>query len=85
MIRTTTQAMAAVIGGVRRLSLLPADAFGGDSTPFTRRMARNVQHLLRMESYLDRVVDPAAGSYYLETLTEQLAERAWRQFQSEHR
>ncbi len=81
MIRTTTQAMAAVIGGVNRLSLLPADAFSGLTSAFTRRMARNVQHLLRMESYFDRVVDPAAGSYYLEQLTQQLAEHAWRGFQ----
>jgi methylmalonyl-CoA mutase len=44
---------------------------------FSRRIARNVQHLLKMESAMDEVADPAAGSYYVETLTGQLAEKAW--------
>lgn len=81
MIRATTMAMSAVQGGASRLTVLPYDA--GRETQatypqaFSRRIARNVQHLLKMESAMDEVADPAAGSYYVETLTGQLAEQAW--------
>ena len=51
------------------------------STPFTRRIARNVQNMLKLEAHLDRVSDPAAGSYYMEKLTRILAEKAWAIFQ----
>lgn len=82
MIRATTQAMAAAIGGANVIFIRPANyKLREPSTSFTRRMARNVQHLLQMESHLDRVVDPAAGSYYIEQLTKALAEQAWRHFQ----
>jgi len=82
MIRAATQAMSAVIGGADRLYVLPANhALHEASTPFTRRVARNVQHLLKMESHLDKVVDPAAGSYYIEQLTQKLATKAWATFQ----
>ena len=80
MIHATTQAMSAVIGGVNRLTVLPADKKG---TAFTKRIARNVQHLLKMESFMDRVHDPAAGSYYIEKLTEQLSDKAWEIFQND--
>jgi len=74
MIHATTQAMSAVIGGANRLTVLPADKKGN---AFTKRIARNVQHILKMESFMNRVHDPAAGSYYIEKLTEQLADKAW--------
>ena len=81
MIRATTMAMSAVQGGASRLTVLPYDA-GRESqakypATFSRRIARNVQHLLKMESALDTIADPAAGSYYIETLTQQLAREAW--------
>ena len=85
MIRATTMAMSAVLGGANRLRVLPYDA--GRATlasyppAFGRRIARNVQHLLKMEAFLHEAPDPAAGSYYIEQLTRQLAERAWAQFQ----
>lgn len=82
MIKAGTQAMSAVIGGADRLYIRPAKFSLNEPTPpLHRRIARNIQHLLRMESHLDRVIDPAAGSYYIEKLTEKLAERAWEQFQ----
>lgn len=81
MIRTTTQAMSAVIGGVQRLTVTPADTFKGDSTAFTRRIARNVQHLLKFESHLHHVQDAAHGSYYIEHLTAAYADVAWKRFQ----
>jgi methylmalonyl-CoA mutase len=81
MIRATTQALSAVIGGADRLYVLPSDAYkGAPSSDFARRIARNVQHLLRLESFLDKTMDPAAGSYYIETLTDQLALKAWDKF-----
>jgi methylmalonyl-CoA mutase len=79
MIRATTQALSAAIGGVASLTVLPSDAMSGENTDFARRIARNVQHLLKMESYLDKVIDPAAGSYYIEHLTDALAEKTWKE------
>lgn len=84
MIRAATQAMSAIIGGAQELYVLPSNVGAGESpTPFSRRIARNVQHLLRQESYLDKVQDPAAGSFYVEKLTEDLAEKAWAIFQQQ--
>jgi methylmalonyl-CoA mutase len=77
LIEAATMAMSAVLGGATRLTVLPATF---EDTAFAQRIARNVQHLLKMESYLDKVIDPAAGSYYIETLTEDLAQRAWERF-----
>lgn len=79
MLVGTTQALSAVIGGVDSLLVSPSNDPEAPS-PFARRMARNVQHLLQAESYLDRVVDPAAGAYYIEHLTERLVGQAWQQF-----
>lgn len=82
MIKAATQALSAVIGGANRIYLPPANAFDGqESTTFHRRIARNVQHLLKMESFMDRVFDPSAGSYFIEKLTTELAEKAWSKFQ----
>lgn len=82
MIRAATQALSAVVGGADRLYVLPANAeLGEDSTNFTRRIARNVQHLLQMESHMDKVADAGAGSYYIEKLTDVLAEKVWAKFQ----
>lgn len=85
MIRATTMAMSAVLGGADRLTVLPYDAAreqqSGNSPEFARRIARNVQHLLKLESGLDQIADPAEGSYYLEKLTQQLAAAAWKIFQ----
>ena len=78
MIRATTMALSAVSGGVDTLDVLPSDY---RNSPFGRRIARNVQHLLKMESYMDKVSDPSAGSYYIEQLTETIATKAWEKFQ----
>jgi methylmalonyl-CoA mutase len=87
MIRATTMAMSAVLGGADRLTVLPSDAGHESPEPasrqFSRRIARNVQHLLKMESGLDEIADPAAGSYYIEKLTRQLATVAWSRFQDQ--
>jgi methylmalonyl-CoA mutase len=75
-IRVTTQAMSAVLAGVESLTIDPTE-----DSDFGKRISRNVQHLLQLESYLDRVADPSAGSYYIEQLTNQIAEAVWKRFQ----
>ncbi len=83
LIRATTMAMSAVLGGADRLEVRPVALPEEGHTPFTRRMARNVQHILLLESYFDKVADPIAGSWYVEQLTDQLAEAAWKSFQQQ--
>jgi len=80
MIIASSIAMSAVIGGVDRLYVSPANSATESPSAFTRRVARNLQHILQMESYLDRVADPAAGSYYLDHLSKELVEKSWEQF-----
>ncbi len=80
LLRATTEAMAAVIGGCDVLTVRPFDAVLDSSGEFSRRIARNVSLLLAEESHLDKVADPSAGSYYIETLTHQLVESAWALF-----
>lgn len=82
LLRATTEAMAAVIGGCDVLTVHPYDAVLGTSadSDLSTRMARNISLLLRDECYLDKVADPAAGSYYIEILTDKLVESAWTLF-----
>lgn len=80
MLRTTTEAMSAVIGGCDSLAVLPFNEGFEEASDFSSRISRNQQHVLKEESYLNRVADISAGSYYVETLTDQLAEKAWEQF-----
>ena len=81
LLRHTTEAMSAVLGGADSLSVAPFDCLFADGNEFSARLARNLSVLLREEAGLGRVQDPAAGSYYLETLTDQLAREAWALFQ----
>jgi methylmalonyl-CoA mutase len=80
MLRTTTEAMSAIIGGANSLTIRPFDAVFRQPGGFSQRIARNQQLLLKEESYLDRIIDPSAGSYYIETLTDSIAEQAWKLF-----
>ncbi|MEF8815298.1 MAG: methylmalonyl-CoA mutase family protein [Salinibacter sp.] len=82
MLRATTEAMSAVLGGCDALTVRPFDDALRPPDAFGLRIARNAQLLLRHEAHFDQVADPAAGSYYIETLTDQLARRAWAQFQN---
>lgn len=81
MLRTTVAGFAAGLGGADSVAVLPFDAAIGPSDDFARRIARNSQILLQEESSLAQVADPAGGSWYVESLTEQLAGAAWSQFQ----
>ncbi len=80
MLRGTTEAMSAALAGVDFLEVLPFDFAYRVPNDFSRRIARNVQSILKKESRFDQVVDPAAGSYYIETLTEKIATAAWDMF-----
>ncbi|MBK8807349.1 MAG: methylmalonyl-CoA mutase small subunit [Bacteroidales bacterium] len=77
MLRTQTEAMSASLGGVNSLTVLPFNAIFEKPTDFSERIARNQQILLKEECHFDKVVDPSAGSYYIESLTEMIAEKAW--------
>ena len=80
MLRGTTEAMSAAIGGVHSLEVTPFDRAFEAPTEFAKRIARNVELLLKHESHFDQVVDPAGGSYYIENLTQSIAEEAWKLF-----
>ncbi|MBF9219983.1 methylmalonyl-CoA mutase family protein [Hymenobacter ruricola] len=81
LLRHTTEAMSAVLGGADSLSVAPFDCVFAEANEFSARLARNLSVLLREESGLGLVQDPAAGSYFLETLTDQLAREGWQLFQ----
>ena len=80
MLRGTTEAMSATIAGVHSLEVMPFDASFENPTEFSKRIARNVELLLKNESHFDQVVDPAGGSYYVENLTQSIAAEAWKLF-----
>jgi methylmalonyl-CoA mutase len=80
MLRNTTEAMAAVLGGCDALLTYPHDYSYGQPSPFSQRVALNISNLLREESYFDKVVDPSGGSFYIEALTGSLAEHALQLF-----
>jgi methylmalonyl-CoA mutase len=82
MLRTTTEAMSAVMGGCDSISVAPFDVTYSPDNPFSARIARNIPLLLQHEAYLHQALDPAAGSYYLESMTQELAEKAWELFQT---
>ena len=82
MLRSTTEAMSASIGGCNSIVVLPFDHVFKSSNDFSRRMARNQQLILKEESYFNKVADMAAGSYYIENTTTTLCEKAWQQFKN---
>ena len=77
MLRATAECTAAVIGGAQSIATLPFDCIAGPPDELARRVARNTQVVLRDESHLDAVADPAGGSWFVETLTDELARGAW--------
>lgn len=82
LLRLTTMGMAAVIGGVQSLTLLPFDATIAGGDDFSLELSLQIQLLLQHEGQLGQVVDPAAGAYFLENLSNQIGEKAWRLFQA---
>ena len=82
LLRTQTEAMSAAIAGVNSITVSPFDKAYETPDDFSERIARNQQLLLKEESHLNRIVDPAAGSYYIENLTVAIAKQAWDLFLS---
>ncbi len=80
MLRTQTEAMSAAIGACHSLTVQPFDKVFRTPNEFSERIARNQQLLLKEESYLSMIVDPGAGSYYIENLTDSIASEAWKLF-----
>ncbi|WP_178984803.1 methylmalonyl-CoA mutase subunit beta [Winogradskyella helgolandensis] len=76
MLRTTTECMSAILGGANVICNIPYDALFHKSNEFGERISRNQLLVLKNESYFDKVNNPTDGSYYIESLTEQLAEKA---------
>jgi len=79
MLKSATGAMAAIMGGTSSITVVPEDP----SDSLQRRVARNVSNVLKEESYLNKVSDPASGSYYLEYLTDLIIKASWLKCQSE--
>jgi methylmalonyl-CoA mutase len=82
MLRATIATLAAGVGGAEAVTVLPFDHALGLPDGFARRVARNTSTILVEESHLSRVIDPAGGSWYVERLTDELAEAAWRFFRT---
>ena len=80
LLRSQTESMSAALAGVDSITTTPFDLPYKTPDTFSERIARNQQFLLKEESHLDKVIDPAGGSYYVETLTVSLANEAWKLF-----
>lgn len=80
LLRSQTETMSAALGGVHSIVVTPFDAAYEEPDDFSERIARNQQLLLKEECHFNTVVDPSAGSYYIEQLTTSLAAEAWKLF-----
>lgn len=80
MLRLTTQAMSAILGGCNALTIPAFDQNFSEPSGFSRRISRNISTILKEEAYFDKVADAAAGSYYIETITDSLITAAWSLF-----
>ena len=81
MLRSTTEAMSAAIGTADSIGLRSYNSTYKENDDYGDHMARNIQLLLKHESFFDQVIDPASGSYFVEQLTEELCNKAWKRFQ----
>ncbi|HDP81053.1 MAG TPA: methylmalonyl-CoA mutase [Spirochaetes bacterium] len=80
LLRVTTEAFSGVLGGCDSMHVAPFDEPIGLPDEFSRRVARNLQIMLKEEWNLNKIVDPSGGSWYVEALTDQLAKKAWELF-----
>ena len=78
MLRSTTESMSAVLGGCDSLSITPFDKAFRKSNEFSERIARNTHIILKEEAWLDKVQDPSAGSYFIESLTDSIIAESWK-------
>ena len=77
-INATVQAVSAIVAGIDYLQIETAEE--SNNEPFNRRINRNIQHLLKLESFMDYVENPSAGAYYFDALTKEFAEKVWEKF-----
>jgi methylmalonyl-CoA mutase len=80
LLRSSTEALSSILSGVDSLRIIEFNTPAGEIDETAERIARNQQLIMKHESYLDQVIDPAAGSYYIENLTQNLIESAWSEF-----
>ncbi len=80
VLRTTSETMSAIIGGADSLLVNPFDKNYKEPNDFSEKIARNISIILKEEAYFDKAIDPAAGAYYIENLTNSIAEHAWKLF-----
>ena len=80
ILRTSTETFSAIVGGCDSIDITPFDSIQGESDDFSKRIARNQELILKEEAHLNAVADPAAGSYYVETLTFELISKGWELF-----
>jgi methylmalonyl-CoA mutase len=81
MLRTTVEAFAGAMGGIESMHVAPFDEVLRESDEFSRRIARNTHLILQEECHFTKLIDPAGGSWYVESMTDQLAQHAWKLFQ----
>ena len=81
ILRGTAECFSAAVGGVDAITIIPFDRPFGHPEPLSQRIASNSQKVLEQEAYLGKVADPAGGSWYIESITQQLAQQAWTHFQ----
>lgn len=81
LLRQTTEAMSAAIGGCDSIEVVPYKSNDPEENVLFARMAKNIQLILKEEALFNQVKDPAGGSYYIESLTDELCEKAWKKFQ----
>lgn len=81
ILRITTEVMSGIMGGANGVIASPFTQNIKETNAFSHRVSRNIHHLLKHESYLDKVADAAGGAYYIEALTQTLAEKSWEMFQ----
>ncbi len=82
ILRTSTETFSAVLGGIDSLQVTHLDELVARPSQFTRRVARNQQIIINEEANMYRIIDPAGGSWYVESMTAEIAEKAWEQFQT---
>jgi methylmalonyl-CoA mutase len=82
ILRSSTQAMSAVLGGCDSVSVPAFDELTAAPNSLSMRLSANLQRVLRFEAAFDKVIDPAGGAYFVELLTEQLAAKSWAHFQT---
>jgi len=82
MLRNATEAFSAILGGIDILETNSFDETFGKPSELGRRIARNTQIILKEEAHLDELIDPAGGSFYIETLTNEIAGKSWNLFKS---